>query len=486
MVEANYSALLAPQFRKLSDDQLAHIHAASLEILERTGVYLHLPAAVELLRKAGAHVTDDGWVHIPSHLVEWALSIAPRRIVWANRHGKRVMALEGRNVYYGPGSDCPNVIDVRTGERRPGTLADIVEAIRVMDALPNIDFLMSFCMASDKPQAIADRCQMQAMLSNSVKPILFVAIDFAGCVDAVEMAEIVAGGAEALRRNPLCACYINVAGPLQHNAESLQKLLFMADKGLPCTYNPVVLRGTNGPVTLAGAVALANAGELAGLVIAQLRREGASVILSGGTQDMFDMRTTQDVYAAPENRVLCVEMAHYYGLPIFGLGGCSDSQLPDEQAAAEIALSLLTETLAGSHLIHDVGYLASGMCNSLESVVMADELIAWVKRFMQGIEVGPETLALDVIHQAGPKSDFVKSPHTRAHFREDWYPRLIERQRWENWTAGGGQTFRERARARALQLLDTHQPEPLPENVAKAIQGVVDRAAEKPGGQPPG
>ena len=140
------------------------------------------------------------------------------------------------------------------------------------------------------------------------------------------MAEAVAGGEEALRRNPICACYINVTSPLRHNAESLQKLLFMAGKGLPTTYTPVVLRGVNGPVTAAGAMALANAGELVGLVLAQLKREGAPVILTGGVNDMLDMRTMVDAYADPNNRVMLLELAHRYGLPIFGLGGGSDCQ----------------------------------------------------------------------------------------------------------------------------------------------------------------
>jgi trimethylamine--corrinoid protein Co-methyltransferase len=472
-------SLVSPQFRKLSDDQLTRIRAASLEILERTGVRLHLPEAVEVLRKGGARVLDDGWVRIPPSLVEWAVSVAPKSISWANRSGAPVMALEGRNAYYGCGSDCPNVIDVRTGERRPGRLDDVAEAARVLDALPNIDFLMSFCIPSDRPPEIADRYQMQALLANSVKPILFVSIDLDGCVDAVEMAEIVAGGADALRRNPHASCYINVTSPLQHNAESLRKLLYMTGKGLPTTYNPVVLRGTNGPVTLAGATALAYAGELAGLVIGQLNREGAPMILAGGTNDLFDMRTTQDVYAAPENRVLCVEVAHHDDLPVFGLGGCSDSQALDEQAMAEISLSLLTETMAGSHLIHDVGYLAGGMTNSIESIVMGDEIINWVRRFMQGVEVSPETLALDVIDEYGPRDDFLSSPHTRAHFREDFYPKLLSRDRWETWSATGSTTFRARARDKALALLDTHQPEPLPADVTKAVQGVIDRAAER-------
>ena len=266
ITQSNYQLIGAPLFKKLSQDQLERIHFASLEILERTGVRLHLPEAVDLLKKAGADVVNGNHVRIPASLVEWALSIAPKRVTLANRHGERVMPLERNNVFYGPGSDCPNVIDFRTGERRPGKLKDIQEGIRVLDALPNIDFLMSLNLAGDINQEFADLYQMQAMLSNSTKPILFVTTEFQGCVHAIEMAEIVAGGADALRRNPLCALYINVTAPLVHNEESLQKLLFMAEKGLPTTYTPVVLRGASGPITPAGAVAYANAGELAGLI----------------------------------------------------------------------------------------------------------------------------------------------------------------------------------------------------------------------------
>jgi trimethylamine--corrinoid protein Co-methyltransferase len=337
---------------------------------------------------------------------------------------------------------------------------------------------MSLNLASDVPQTYADLYQMQAMLSNSTKPILFVTTEFEGCVKAVEMAEIVAGGADSLRRNPLCALYINVTAPLVHNEEALQKLLFMAEKGLPTTYTPVVLRGANGPVTPAGAVAYANAGELAGLVISQLKRQGAPVILSGGTQDMLDMRSMLDIYAAPQNRVLCVEMAHYYGLPIFGLGGASDSKVPDQQAAAEVAFSLLTETLAGTHLVHDVGYLEGGMTNSLEMIVMADEMIRWVKEFMRGEVVNEETLALDWIDQVGPGGDFLALDHTRQHFREDWYPTLFNRKNYDGWVAEGKPSLRDRARGKIIKLLEEYQPESLPRDVSEAIQAVIDQAIE--------
>lgn len=467
-----------PMFRKLSDAQLERIHAASLAILESTGVLLHMEEPIELLRSAGATVSEGNVVRIPHRLIEWALETAPKSVMISNRNGEQIMALEGYNAYYGPGSDCPNVIDFRTGERRPGVLNDVVEGVIVCDALENIDFVMSLNLAGDMPQEHADLYQMQAMLANTTKPILFVTNEFSGCEKAVEMAEIVAGSAQALRQNPFCALYINVTAPLVHNEEALQKLCFMAEKALPTTYTPVVLRGASGPVTPAGAVAYANAGELAGLLISQLVREGAPVILSGGTQDMLDMRSMLDIYAAPENRVLCVELAQHYGLPIFGLGGASDSKQPDSQAAAESAFSLLLETLAGAHLVHDVGYLEGGLTNSLEMIVMADEMIAWVKRFMSQVVVNDETLALDVIDQVGHDDDFLAADHTHRHFREDWYPDLFDHQNYEAWSSEGAQTMRMRARKHIVEILEQHQPEPLPVDIKDKLEGVIDSAVQ--------
>jgi trimethylamine--corrinoid protein Co-methyltransferase len=466
----------APRLHKLSDDQITRLHQASLEILDRTGVCLYEPEALALLRKKGLTVEEENRVRIPPDLVEWALNIAPRRTVICDRNGRPAMPLERHNVFYGPGSDCPNVIDVQSGERRRGMLQDVVDASLVCDALPNIDFLMSFCITSDIPAEVSDRYQMRAMLMNSTKPILFVTTEFPGCLDVIKMAEAVAGGEEELRRNPICALYINVTSPLRHNQEALQKLLFMAKKGLPTTYTPVVLRGVSGPVTAAGAIALANAGELAGLVIAQLGREGAPIILTGGVNDMLDMRTTVDAYSDPNNRVMLVELAHRYDLPIFGLAGCSDSKLPDEQAAAEAAFSLILETLAGSQMTHDVGYLDGGMCNSIEQIVICDELIAYTKQFMKALVVNEETLALDLIDQVGPHGDFLGSDHTRKHYREDWYPKLFDRQPFEEWNAAGAKTLRTRARERALKLLETHRPEPLPADVQRKVDEIVEQA----------
>jgi trimethylamine--corrinoid protein Co-methyltransferase len=469
-------ALQGPATRRLTDQQVGRIHAASLEILERTGVVLYQQEALDLLAAAGVKASEGNRVRIPARLVERALATAPRSITLYNRRGEPVMPLEGYSTFFGPGSDCPYVLDPRSGERRLGLLGDIEDAVRVCDALPNIDFLMSFCIANDVEQATYDRYQMRAMLAHSVKPILFVTTEFSGTLDAVAMAEAVAGGADTLRDRPLAALYINVTSPLRHNEEALQKLLYMADKGLPATYTPVVLRGANGPVTAAGAIALANAGELAGLVIAQLRREGTPVILTGGVNDMMDMRSMVDVYSAPENRVALLEVAHSYGVPIFGLTGCSDSKLIDEQAAAEAALSLILEAMGGAQMAHDVGYLEGGKCNSIEQIVICDELIHYVKRYLAPIEVSEETLALDLIDEIGPSGDFLGADHTRQHYREDWYPKLFDRRPYEAWAAAGGKSLRQRAHEKALHLLESHRPEPLPGDILARLDEIVAQA----------
>jgi trimethylamine--corrinoid protein Co-methyltransferase len=332
---------------------------------------------------------------------------------------------------------------------------------------------MSAFLPSDIAPQRANQAQMLAMLENSAKPILFVTNDFEACREVLRAAEAVAGGSVALAKRPFCGCYINVTAPLRHNAESLQKLLFLAGKGLPTTYTPMVLRGASGPVTGAGATALANAGELVGLVLAQLAREGAPVIHSGGYGDVFDMRTLVGAYAGPESYGSRSAMAAYYGLPSFGLAGASDSKLPDEQAAAEAALTILTESLAGVNLVHDLGYLESGKCGSLQMLAVCDELAGWVRRFQRGIEVNEETLALSTIEELGLAGEYLASEHTVRHFRETWMPALFDRNHFEGWAAAGARSLGERARERVERVLATHQPKPLSAEARRSIQAIL-------------
>ncbi len=211
---------------RFSQEKCRKIHAASLEIMDRVGARLQMEEAIQLLKKAGAKVSDGNLVRIPSRLVENALATAPKKIDLFDRHARPAINLGKHNKYYGPGSDCLNIIDHRNNKRRKPFVQDVSEGVILCDSLENIDFVMSMVLPSDVDQSTADRFQMEAMLNYTTKPIVFVSYDFSGCLDCVEMAEAVMGGAKSLSKNPLVACYINVPTGLLHNEDSLRKLLF--------------------------------------------------------------------------------------------------------------------------------------------------------------------------------------------------------------------------------------------------------------------
>jgi trimethylamine--corrinoid protein Co-methyltransferase len=470
---------LAGQFRRLSEAQCERIHAASLEVMERTGVRLYEPEAIELLRDAGARITEDNRARIPAQLVERALVTAPKRVVLHDRHGNPAMPLEGNRSFFGPGSDCLNLIDHRSGERRDPVLRDMIEGISVVDALPNIDFAMSLVLPTDVPQAVADRYQMEVMLGHTTKPILFIATEFPGCVDAVEMAEAVAGGADALRRSPFAACYINVTTGLRHNEESLRKLLYLTEKGLPAIYIPVGQGGTTAPISIAGCQVIWTVGALVGLVLSQLKREGAPYVMAGMGASSLDMRTLVQPYAEPDRRGVAQAMAHFYDLPMFALGGCSDAKCLDQQAGIEAALTLMVNALSGSHIVHDLGYLESGLSYSLAQLVICDEIVGWLEHCLREVDVSDVALAVDLIDEVGPDGQFLQSRHTLDHLRERWYPSLFDRDNHEKWFAKGSKPLAQRAAERVDAILAEHRPEPLAPKAAEAVRAIVERAVKQ-------
>ncbi len=472
LVNVNDQEYSAVQFARLSPDQVQKIHWASLEILERFGARLHHQPAIDLLRKGGADVSDGNLVRVPSGLVEKAFSSAPKRVVLYDRHGHPAMPLEGNRCFYGPGSDCMYLIDHRNGERRKPLLSDVIDGTIVCDALKDIDFVMSMVLPSDVDQAMADIYQMEAMLNHTTKPIIVVSYELGGLVAAVRMAEAVVGGADTLRRTPLITCYINVVSGINHNEEALQKLLYLSGKGLPSLYIPASTGGVTSPVTPAGAVALDNAGVLLGLVLSQINQEGAPYIMTGMQPSPMDMRTMVTPYADPQ-RGIFQALARFYGLPSFGWGGVSDAKIVDQQAAAEAALTLLAESLVGGNIIHDLGYLESGLTFSLVQLTICDELIGWVETFLRGVDVSPEALALDVIAQSGPEGHYLNKEHTRKHFREAWTPGLLDRADYKTWQRAGGTSLGQRAAERVARILSDHQPEPLPEQIQLQLRTLV-------------
>lgn len=465
----------APRWDRLAPATAARLEEAALAILERTGIEIPVAEALDLLRDAGAAV-DGSRVRIPERLVARALETAPRQVTLHDRAGQPAIALTGDAAFFGPGSDCLNVLDHRTGERRRATSADLRDGLTLADALPNMDFVMSMFLPSDLDQALADRHQAAAMLAVTRKPIVLVTYELSGMLDALEMAEIVAGGREAHAERPHVAVYINVTRGLLCNEDAVRKLLVCAERGVPALWIPVTSGGTTGPITLAGTIAVNTAGILAGVVLAQLAREGAPVVVPGFGGDSLDLRTMVDPYCGPEPKGVAASLAHRWGLPMFSLGGGADSKVVDGQAAAEASLTMLADALAGGHLVHDSGYLESGLTGSLAQLVVCDEIAGWIRALLRPVDTSDEALALDLVDELGVDGSFLETDHTLTRYRERWYPALFDRRGYEPWRAAGATTLAQRAAARVDELLGSHVPTPLDPDVERAVRAVVDRA----------
>jgi trimethylamine--corrinoid protein Co-methyltransferase len=470
-------ALRAPRYDRLPAAACARLHGAAIAILERTGVVVHDAEAVERLHGAGARVEAGNRVHLPGALVEWALGVAARSVTLHDRAGAPRLHLEGDTVAFGPGSDCLSILDHRTGEHRRAVLADCRDGLTLVDALPNLGFGMSMFLPSDVDPAMADREQMAIMLRHTTKPLVVVTYDVDAMTDAIAMAEAVAGGPDVLRERPSVAFYVNVTRGLVHNRDSLRKLLVLAGKGLPALWIPVTSGGTTGPVTLAGNVAVNTAGVLLGVVLANLVREGTPLVIPGFGGEFLDLRTMVDPYAEPDSMGVVPSLAHHYGLPMFSLAGGSDSKVVDQQAATDAALTMLWHALAGGHLIHDSGYLESGLTGSLVQLAICDEIAAWIGASIAPVDLSDEALALDLVADLGPDGSFLEADHTIAHYREHWYPGLIDRSSRPQWLARGGRTLAERAAERVDRLLATHAVPALPAAVEREIDAILRHAA---------
>jgi trimethylamine--corrinoid protein Co-methyltransferase len=174
------------------------------------------------------------------------------------------------------------------------------------------------------------------------------------------------------------------------------------------------------------------------------------------------------------------DIAKWLRLPMFSTAGCSDAKILDQQAAIEAATSVTIAALSGANLIHDVGYLESGLLGSFDMLAMSDEVIGMAKRILGGITVTPETLAVDVIERVGPGGHYLTQEHTRQHFRTElWFPTLMDRQRRRSWETDGGQTMAERVRSRVVDILEHHEPMPIPAQVEARLKEIVAQADER-------
>ncbi len=454
-----------PSLTLMNEARMERLHQSAVAILEETGLNVHHPEMRAKLADAGAKLMGGPRVTMSADMVAGAVDTAKEGLVLFDRQGDPAMRLGPHQIYFGTGSDLIYSIDPHTRERRESRLEDVECSARLCDVLDEIDFVMSFALPADVPNEDAEPRQYHAILRNTTKPVIMTSFSGLEALERIHaMACLVAGGQEAFRHRPNYVLYGQFVSPLQHDRQALERLIFCADQEVPLIYVPTIMSGASGPFTLAGSLSLALAEMLAGLVMHQAQRSGAPFI-TGACVSQLNMRTGLFPYGSAEwrlNDLVMAELARSYGLPVFGTGGASDSKEVDGQAGAEYAGSLLVAALAGTNLIHDVGYLDSGLTGSLESIVLGAEQIRWVKRFVEGFEVSDGTLAAAVIADIGPGGEFLSHEHTHEYLRPKmWQPIVTDHMDYDTWSAEGAADYAVRAREYASDMIASHRVKPL-------------------------
>lgn len=466
----------------LSAEQIRQIHWSSLEILEQTGVQVRYTPLLERLRDHRAFVDFDSQVvRFPASLVESALRKAPSRFTWHGRDPRHDIPLGEDKVHFLGASTMITVYDLQ-GQRRPATFQDLKDFSRLKDALPNIDDGYGAVHPQDVPEPAAHAYSMLGQFTNSTKPGRARMLGWDVSQDCLRMAQIVAGGEERFAQRPNLLAVVNTLSPLTNAPEQLEALWVYAEANAPLFFSPQIQAGATGPVTLAGLLIQMNAEILAGITMAQLVNPGCRVGY-GTTSGIMDMRQGLMPYATPEScliNIATAQMARFYRIPSRGTGGFTEANTLDMQAGFETALTTAAAALAGINIIIGAGgSLQNALGASFAKFVVDNEINGFIKRFCEGIQFIPETLALDVIKAVGPAGQFLTERHTVDHFRQELFrPQLSSRRAYESWVEAGSNPIHEQAGAEARRILREHQPEPLPKEVEAELWAVV-RAAER-------
>lgn len=473
------SGLKGAYLSALTENEIERIHVAALQILAQTGIVIHDDAVLTLLDKAGCQVDREArHVRLSARVIKDTVATAPPVVNLYNRLGEQVMALGAGHLYARTSSGATGVLDLDSGRRREPTGQDTADAARLADALPHVHGVSTMAVQPvDVPVTAVDVHTVRLALANTIKPLGYVCLNEPLIEPVLAMVAVVAGGEKALRQRPTITALAESTSPLQLVSSQLAVLQAFASRGLPLTLHAHPMAGFTAPVTLAGELVITHAEILTLVTIAQLIRPGTPVVY-GMSSSVPDMRSGINLSGAVEIGLLgaaVARLAKRCGLPCLMSAG-ADAHAPGAQAVMERLMTLLLPALAGIDLIN-LTTLDTKMSFSLEQLVIDETVLSIVERYLRGIAVNDETLALDLIHEIGPRDAFVATDHTVRHFRDELLiPDLVSRETREAWQAAGAPDMRTRARDKVRRILAEHHSPPLTDGVAAQLDEIVQEA----------
>ena len=470
---------IRPAFRVKfqSSERVDQLQKATLQILEEVGVCFPSEKALRIFADHGAEIDPSTQiVRIPQDLVRKTMSTVPRYFQVGARDPACDFQLQDGVTYFTTDGCGVETFDFETRQRRPSKKADVARMAHISDYLSSVAFYWPMVSAQDHGRT-APLHELDASWNNTVKHLQSETLMGERIARyAVDMATVIAGDKDVLRRRPPLSAVICTIAPLKQDKEGIEGALVFAEAGIPLGFLAMPTLGTTAPATVAGMLAMADAEVISATVLIQLASPGAPVfhsIMQGWADPRYG-----DYVAYPLDdrcRYVPVEMAHHWGMPAFGGAYGTESLEPGTwQSAADVALDPLLVALVGAEWVTGIGLNDSFTLLHPEAIILDDDLYHRARYSLMDMEINSETLALDTIRAVGPGGHFLAQTHTRKHMREAMKP-AITHQRGPD---GGYRDPREVAREKVEWILANYAPEPLEEEKKKEL-GRILRAADR-------
>lgn len=466
-----------PRLELLSPEFIEKIVDEAFVLLEKHGVFIENEEAIGLLDGAGMRIGGDGRrAFLTRSLVEDCLNSAPASFILYNRAGDKAYVVGGDGIHFNPGSAAVTLLDHATQSERRAESSDLVRLYRLVETLEHVHFQSTALVSSDVPHAIADCYRLYLGLQHSAKPFVTGTFRVEGFAPMRDFLTAVRGGREELARRPLAIFDACPSPPLRWSRLTSQSLIDAARAGIPSELISMGMTGATSPVTIAGTLVQHVAENLSGLAICQLAARGAPVVF-GGSPSSFDMRKGTTPMGAMETMMIdsaYAQIGKFLRLPTHAYMGLSDSKVIDAQAGLETGMGAVLAALSGINVISGPGMLDFESAQSLEKLVIDDEICGMACRLVEGIAQREDILALDKFEGLGAAGRFLSLPHTRKWYRaEHTLPRLIDRDTYEAWAGQGRTSMAGRAAEEAERRLAGPSAPPLEEKVREDLRRIM-------------
>jgi trimethylamine--corrinoid protein Co-methyltransferase len=471
---------LRPRVEVLSREFIDRIIDEAFEVNATLGLQFENPRALALLAEHGQRVDRaKERVYLDRDFVEKAIATAPKGFKLWNVTGDRSIEVGGDTVTYDPGSAAIKILEPDRSVRS-STSADYVRLSRLVHHLQHIHANSTALVPADVPIEASDYYRLYTAVQTCDKPAITGIFREESFPAMLEILTIVRGSEQAVAEKPLIILDACPSSPLRWSVLTSHSIMEAAKHGIPSEIISVPLTGATGPVTLSGTLVVHTAENLAGIALAQAVNPGAPV-LYGGAPCLMDMRGGQTPFGSIETYLIdCAyaQIGKRFGFPIHSYMGLSDSKLVDAQAGYETGTGVLLAALAGVNIVSGVGILDFITCQSLEKLVIDNELCGMAYRFIEGVRHRHEKMALDLLPEAIEKGHFLGHPTTIKLFREEGTLPGKAVDRSSGRPGGGGSSDYERAQEIVRDLLARERFH-LPEDKVRALDGVILREARE-------